>query len=328
MKKYFALFVVATLSLSALEEEELTWDENAPSAVEYNSSLQEALANKDWWGAIDFANIIAYNFPSSPFSYELPYLMGFAYCQVEQYELANKSLSAYLNHSASHSHFEEAVRMKFEIAQAFLHGKKKRLFGCHKLPAWLSAKEDALEIFDEVIATVPHSDMAAASLLGKAKIQTEFEDYKPAVETLAMLIRRFPKTDAAAEAYLEIAHVYFQQSQNSSLDLDILELAEVNLRKFKSAFPREARVLEAEKILSETDELFAANLLDTGQFFERTKKTSASIIYYNRVVAKYPDTKAAEAARKKLQVLQPVVMPIVIQEEPKEAGFDDEEVVQ
>ena len=306
-KVVVGIFLAAFCSLSALEEEELTWDEEsgASTAVAYNGYMQEALADKDWWAAIDFANILAYNFPSSPFSQELSYLIGYSYCQLGQYELANKSLSAYLNHSANHAHFEEAIRMKFEIAEAFMHGKKKRLFGSHKMPAWLSAKEDALEIYDEVIATVPHSDMATTSMLAKAKIQAEFGDYKPAVETLTMLIRRFPKTDAAAQAYLDIANVYFEQSKNSSLDLDILELAEVNVRKFKTAFPREPRIEEAEHTLAETNELFAANLFETGRFFERTKKKSASIIYYTRVLAKYPDTKAAVAAREKLHVLQP-----------------------
>jgi len=301
MGKIFLVFGVA-LSLFALEEEELTWEEDpsAATAVEYNGYLQEALADKDWWAAVDFANIIAYNFPSSPFSQELPYLIGYSYCQLGQYELANKSLSAYLNHSTNHAHFEEAIRMKFEIAEGFLHGKKKRLFGSPKMPAWLSAKENALEIYDEVIATVPHSEMAAISLLGKAKIQAEFEDYKPAIETLTTLIRRFPKTDVAAQAYLEIARVYFDQSQKKCLDLDILDLAEVNLRKFKGAFPRESRIEEAEKILLDTNELFAANLLETGNFFERTKKPAASMIYYTRVLAKYPNTKAAVVAREKL----------------------------
>jgi len=305
MKKIFALCLAATLSLSALEEEDLSWDEDSPSAIEYNNYLQEALADNDWWSAIDYANIIAYNFPSSPFAEELSYLVGYSYCQLGQYELANKSLSAYLNHSVNHSHFEDAIQMKFEMAEAFFHGKKKRLFGSHKMPAWLSAKEDAIEIYDEVIATVPHSDMAAISLLAKAKIQAEFEDYKPAVETLSTLIRRFPKTETAAEAYLEIARVYYQQSKKASLDLDILELAEVNLRKFKAAFPRESRIEEAAKILDETDELFANNLYETGRFFERTKKKAASMIYYNRVLAKYPDTKAAKAAKDRLDVLQP-----------------------
>lgn len=304
MKRYLLFALIAAFTLCALEEEELSWDAEAPSAIEFNNYLQDALAVKDWWNVIDYADLIAYNFPSSPFAQELPYFSGYAYFQLGQYELANQSLSAYLNHSASHSHFEEAIRMKFEIAEAFLHGKKKRLFGSHKMPAWLSAREDALEIYDEVIATVPHSDLAAKSLLGKAKIQAELEDFKPAVETLSLLIRRFPKHETAAEAYLQINQVYLQQCKATSLDLDILDLAAVNLRKFSLAFPREPRLEEAQKVYAETEELFAANLFETGQFFERTKKIAASIIYYNKVVAKYPSTKAAFAAQKKLDALQ------------------------
>ena len=51
-------------------------------------------------------------------------------------------------------------------------------------------------------------------------------------------------------------------------------------------------------------EIFAQNLFDTGRFFEKTKKVPASIIYYNKVIAKYPETEAAIAARLKLESLQ------------------------
>jgi outer membrane assembly lipoprotein YfiO len=164
----------------------------------------------------------------------------------------------------------------------------------------MSAKEDAIEIYEEVISTVPHTEMAAKSLLAKADIQTELEDYKLAVETLSQLIRRFPKDEAAAEAYLQINKVYFAQCNNTSLDLDLLDLASVNLRKFRLAFPREPRLEEAAKVFAQTEELFAENLYETGLFFERTKKPSASVIYYNKVVSKYPSTKAAMSAKEKL----------------------------
>ncbi len=146
MKKYLSLLLIASLPLFALEEEDLVWDSENTSAIEFNNALQNALANKDWWAAIDYADALAYNFPTTPFAQELPYFSGYSYFQLGQYELANKSLSAYLNHSTSHSHFEEAIRMKFEIAEGYLNGKKKRLFGSHKMPAWLPAKEDALEL--------------------------------------------------------------------------------------------------------------------------------------------------------------------------------------
>jgi outer membrane assembly lipoprotein YfiO len=303
MKKKLILLALFAMPLFALEEEDLVFDSEGPGATEYNNYLQEALADQDWWAVIDYADILAYHFPVSPFVQETAYLMGYAYFQMGQYEHANESLSAYLNHSSSHSHFEEAIQMKFEIAEAYHNGKRKRLFGSHKMPAWLPAKEDAIEIYDEVISTMPHSELAAKSLLAKADILAELEDYKPSIETLSQLIRRFPKDEAAAEAYLQINRVYLSQCKNTSLDLDLLDLANVNLRKFRLAFPREPKLEEAEKIFANTEELFAQNLYETGRFFERTNKPSASVIYYNKVVSKYPQTKAAASAKEKLDVL-------------------------
>ncbi len=305
MKKWLSLLLLAaTLPLLALEEQDLVWDDQSSTATEFNSYLQEALTDQDWWAVIDYADIIAYHFATSPFATEAPYFMGHAYYQLGQYELSNLTLNGYLSGAGSHAHFQEAIRMKFEIAQLFEQGTRKPLFGSHKMPNWLSAKEDAIQIYDEIIAAVPHSEMASKSLLGKASLQAQFEDYKPAVETLQTLIRRFPKQEDAAEGFLAIHRIYLEQCKNTSLDLDLLGLAELNLRKFRIAFPREPRLAQAEKILAETQELFAQNLFETGRFFERTNKTPASLLYYNKVIAKYPTTEAAEAARHKLDELQ------------------------
>ncbi len=172
------------------------------------------------------------------------------------------------------------------------------------MPAWVPAKEDSIQIYDEVIAALPHSEIAGKSLLSKARVQTYLEDYKPGIETLDLLIRRFPKNELAAEAYLEKNRILLRQCQGQDLDPDLLDLAEVNLRKFRLSFPREGRIAEAEKLLGEMEEIFAENLLDTGRFFEKTKKIPASIIYYTKVLAKYPNTEAASTARQKLESLQ------------------------
>ncbi len=301
MKKYILSLLVLASPLVA-QEQEIAWEQQTVTDV--NSYLQSAIAEKNWWAAIDFADIISHQFPTTPFAQETPFQAGLAYYQLGQFELANATLTSYLNSSTNHSHFEEAIQMKFEIAEAFKNGAKKPLFGFHKMPKWLPAQEDAVQIYDEVITSLPHSEFAVKSLLGKAIVQAELEDYKPAVETLHSLIRRFPKHEMAAQAFLEVNRIYLTQCKNTSLDLDVLDLAEVNLRKFKLAFPREPRIAEAEKIFFETQELFADNLLETGLFFQRTKKVPASIIYYNKVIAKYPKTKAADKAREKLEALQ------------------------
>lgn len=291
-------------ALRALEEHELTWEDLGPSVQEYNSALQDAIAAQDWWAVVDYATIISYNFATTPFAQEAPFIMGEAYFKLGQYEYSNDAFTAYLNHASSPKHFEEAIHYKFTIAEMFTNGTKKRLFGSPKFPAWVPAKEDSIQIYDEVIAALPHSEIAGKALLSKARVQTYLEDYKPGIETLDLLIRRFPKNELAAEAYLEKNRILLRQCQGQDLDPDLLDLAEVNLRKFRLSFPREGRIAEAEKLLGEMEEIFAENLLDTGRFFEKTKKIPASIIYYTKVLAKYPNTEAASTARQKLESLQ------------------------
>ena len=298
------LSVSALPGLTALEESELTWENFGPSVQEYNSALQDAIAAQDWWAVVDYASIISYNFPTTPFAQETSFTLGEAYFKLGQFELSNDAFTAYLNHTASPKHFEEAIQYKFTIAELFANGTKKRLFGSPKFPSWVPAKEDAVAIYDEVIAALPHTDMAGKALLGKARIQAYLEDYKPGIETLDLLIRRFPKTELAAEAYLEKNKTLLLQCKAQDLDPDVLDLADLNVRKFRLAFPRESRLAEAETILAQMQEIFANHLLDTGRFFEKTKKIPASILYYTKVLAKYPQTEAAQTARQKLETLQ------------------------
>ncbi len=302
MKRLFFGLLASVSLLAALEERELIWDEG-PSVQEVHSSMQKALAEGNWWAVIDCANIISYNFPTTPFAQEISYILGEAYYRLNLLEEANECFTAYLNHVRSPKHFEEAIEYKFNIAEHFASGTKKRLFSSPKMPAWVDAKEDSIPIFDEVIAAMPHSDFATKSLLAKARVQALFEDFKPSIETLDLLIRRFPKNELAAEAFLEKEKIFWMQCQGKNLDPDILDMAEVNLRKFRLAFPREGRLKEGEKIYSDMQEIFARNLFDTGYFFEKTKKIPASLIYYKKVIAKYPKTEAAVEAVEKLGML-------------------------
>lgn len=304
MRKYILYSLAFIFSLAALEEQELFWGDEGPSVLEFNGFLQEAIKDGDWWAAIDYAEVISYHFPQSPFAQETAFLIGEAYYNLGQLELANERFTVYLNHSASPKHFEEAIHYKFNIAESFRNGVKKPLFGSHKLPKIVSGEEDALQIYDEVISGLPHDDIAAKALLGKAEIQSRFEDYKPSLETLDLLIRRFPKHDLAAQGFVEKSHTYLTQCRDRSLDPALLDLADVNLRKFRLAFPREARIAEAEHDFAEMQEIFAEHLMETGRFFQKTKKVPASIIYYSKVLSSYPDTKAAVEAKAKLETLQ------------------------
>ncbi len=275
------------------------------SVHEHFSAALEAYQKKRWNELVKQATIVKKNFPTSPFAQEAIYYLGVGYFHKKEYEQANEELTAYLKKQSTPKHFEEAIELKFAIAEKFEKGAKKHVMGMKTLPKWIPAFEEALAIYDEVIIALPHHDLGAKALYGKARLLMKDDDYKTSIETFQTLIRRFPKHALAVESYLGIAEVYLHECKNEYPDPDFLDLAEINLRKFKMDFAQDERIAKAEKIFADMQEVYAANLNDTAQFFERTKKPHAAIIYYTKIATNYPNSSFAEIARKRLDALQP-----------------------
>src|SRR5205823_9657579 len=85
MRKTIFFFLSSILPLMALEVEELTWEnQDGPSAQEYNSALQQAIANKNWWNVIDYADIVSYHFATSPFAQDTAFVIGEAYLNLNR----------------------------------------------------------------------------------------------------------------------------------------------------------------------------------------------------------------------------------------------------
>lgn len=297
LKKTTYLFVFLLCSLLPLRA-----DEKA-SVQEYFGAMVTSSQNEEWKASIENAEAILAKFKDTPFAVDAWYYLGISHYHLGDYDLANRKLSQYLKESASPKFFEEALYFKFLVAEKFRDGAKKHMIQWEKSPSILPAREDAVVIYDEVINTLPFHELAAKSLFGKAKLQTYFDEYRQAVETLNLLIRRFPKHELAVEGFLEIASIYQKQSKKQQ-DPNLLDSAEVNLRRFKQAFPGEGRVEEAKKILDGMKEIFAESLYEIGRFYERTHKNSAAVIYYTKLMAKFPDTKSAKSSQKRLEKMK------------------------
>ncbi len=275
------------------------------SVQDHHSLLLEAVQEENHQEVIRQATIIIKNFPDTPFHQESFYFMGSAYFGLQDYDIANQHLSTYLRKQTALQHFRDAIELKFQIAEKFRHGSKKHIGGVELLPKWMPAKDIALKIYDEVISALPNDDLAAKALYGKGVIQCEDEEFTASVETYQTLIRRFPKHPLAPDAYVEITRVYLIQSQEKYPDADYLDLASINLRKFRQDFPMDLRVEEAEKIFGSMQEVFAESFYEIAQFYERAKKPHASILYYSKIIKSFPNTKSAELSKKRLNVLRP-----------------------
>jgi outer membrane protein assembly factor BamD (BamD/ComL family) len=274
------------------------------SVQEHFSAAMDAYEKENWEELIHQMTILVKNFSTTAFAQEADFYLGVAHFHRNDLELANKQLSAYLKKQVRPKHFDETIEYKFAIAEKFHGGAKKHLMGWEKLPQWLPAQDEALAIYDEVVMALPHHDLAARALFGKAKLLFAANIFRQSVDAYQTLIRRFPKHALAPESYLGIASVYLAECQAEYPDPDFLDLAQINLRKFRQDFPGEERIALGEKMLLDMQEIYAENLYETGRFFERTKKPKASAIYYNKIINKYPETKVAALSKRRLGLLK------------------------
>lgn len=274
------------------------------TAYDYYHDILNAYQTEDWKGLIGIAKALHASYDESPFNAEAYYYKGVAYYQLGDYDLANHAFSEYLRNETTPKFFEDAIEYKFQIAEKFYEGARRHFLGFEKLPKIIPARDEALEIYEEIITTLPRHDLTARSLYKKGCLLYEFNDYKESVESFQVLIRRFPRHYLAPEGFLGIQKVYLKQAQQEFPDPDILELAAINLQKFKEGFPGEGRLEDAAKMLSQMEDCFAEELFDTGFFYEKTHKLDAAAIYYTNLIAQYPHSTYAQKAQRHLEKIE------------------------
>lgn len=270
----------------------------------YYSNITKAANNNDWWDVIYFSKLLIKQYPKNAYSLDVSYYLGKAYFNVGEYPFADSHFSKYLSTQFSPKYYEEAIRHKFNIAKKYYDGFRKRLFNSRKMPKVMTAKEDALRIFEEVLSALPNDSIAIDSLFYKAKIHFLLRDFKESIESFHLLIRKYPMHELAIESYIQIGKVYLNQADPKHQDPTLLDLARINLDKFKNSFPKEERINETEKDYIDLQEVYAKGLYEIGQFYERTKKKDSSKLYYRKVMASYPQSPSAQLSEKRLNKLR------------------------
>jgi len=266
-----------------------------------------AIEECDWDEAITQFGSVCYTYPDTRIAKEAYYYLGMSYYYREEYEFANQEFSNYIKCHPNPDKLNEAVCFKFHCAEAFRLGAKRHLLGVKQMPRWVDARENALEIYSEIINVFPCHETAPYALFSKGALLWKIQDYRCSVDAFQMLIRRFPKHDMAPEAYIAISRLYMEQAIIESQNTDILQLAELNFEKFKKDFPGEERIEGVAHNVRYVKEASALGLMATGSFYHRKKNYSAAQLYYRMAVNKFPDTDVARQCEGRLREMGVVV---------------------
>jgi outer membrane protein assembly factor BamD (BamD/ComL family) len=308
MKYFLFLFIIAASSLSAAyiikDGSFINTKDMATLPVEEHYHLgMKAIEEKNWQEALHHFRVVTINFPLSSWANEAFYFLGVSYYHNEDYELADRNISLYLRENQNPKYFEECFQYKLAIANAFANGARKHLFGLEKMPQWFGAEDLALAIYDEIISSLPHHELAAKALLAKASFLIQMAELSSGIETYQSLIKKFPRSEFAAIAYASIGEAFCKLAELDTNNPDILPLAEINARRFSQDFPKAESILALQNQILEIKELLANALLETGRFYERKGQPKASVLYYHTVCVQYPDTKAAGFSKERLKQL-------------------------
>ena len=298
MRKFFSFLILFSFANQTIAAQEVR------SLQARYDAMVSFYHEESWDKVIEEGKQILEEFYDANLGIESNFYLGIAYFHTEDFDFSNRYLSKYLKDSSSAGFFEKALTYKFLIAENFRLGAKKHLAGWEKTPKWLSALDDAIEIYDEIISAYPYDKLGVKALYGKGIIYKKNKNYSKSLEAFQCILQRFPADELAIESYLEIGDIYVKRCEEEHLDPDWLELAEMNLKRFQEAFPGEKRIVEAKTGILQVKESFARDLFETGRFYERTKKPQAAEIYYAKILSQFSDTHTATKAKARLEELQ------------------------
>lgn len=215
---------------------------------------------------------------------------------------ALESLDTYLNQQAPR-YYMEAMELKLLVGESFAQGRKGPVFGIKGAPRIFQHRERGLQICEEVASALPNHKLGARALMGQHHALRSISQFREASEVLHRLIRKFPREPIAQEAYVQLAAMYWDQSLTHFHDPNLLDSAELNLQKFRRAFPGSPRLTEVEALVEQLHERFAQGYLETAKFYKRIKRPKAAAVYYAGIVKQYPDSTVANSAMRSLRKL-------------------------
>jgi outer membrane protein assembly factor BamD len=195
--------------------------------------------------------------------------------------------------------FYPALQKQYEIADAYLNGYKRRLFGMRILPA----EDEAIEMLYRIQQRSPGSDLAEKALLRTADYYYNSAQFDFSADAYAAFVRGYPRSPSVPRARLRQAFSSLAQFRGLRFDPTPIIDARAQLLDIEKDYPQLADDENVPSVIEQIDSAFAGKLLVTADFYERTGAPKAAVYFYRFLINTYGSSPEAEKARQRLAVL-------------------------
>lgn len=189
-----------------------------------------------------------------------------------------------------------AMERIYGVATAFLQGQKRSFLKILRLPAF----DDGVELMTQLADRAGNAPIGLRALTTLAENQEKRKKMLDAYHTWAEIADKWPTGETGRNALLRMAQALHAAYGGTEYDASVLQSAKTYYEDFTTRYPTAAQDLEIRQTLDLIKEQLAYKEYMMGFYYERTGKPEAAAMYYQRVMADWPGSKAYEMAQARL----------------------------
>jgi len=192
-------------------------------------------------------------------------------------------------------HYDDAIEKQYEIGDRYFERGQKKID--QRWTLWKKRPlKRAVEVYSMVIENQPFTANAAKAQYQVGLCRYTTENYLEAAFDYRRVIEDYPGSDWVDEASYGLAMCYYDMSLPPDYDQTPSQLTIDAINSFGNRYPDDERLAGLREKQSEMQERIAQQQLLTAKFYEKRRKFGSAKIYYEVLVAKYPDSEAAQVA--------------------------------
>ncbi|MBI3192511.1 MAG: outer membrane protein assembly factor BamD, partial [Pedosphaera parvula] len=200
------------------------------------------------------------------------------------------------------TNYDEVLNRQYIIANRYLAGQWFKLWGY--IP-FFPSMDKTVTMYEKLIKNGPYSEVAPQAQLNIGAAREKQKDFPLAVKAYEKAADRYyEQKDVSAAARFKQGMAFNRQARKAEYDQGAASQAIDTFTAFIALFPEDARVDEARKIIDSLRLEQARGSFSIARFYEKSKRWDGALVYYNDVVNKAPESKFAQEAKKRIEVLK------------------------
>lgn len=198
--------------------------------------------------------------------------------------------------------YDKVARQQYLIANQFLAGKWFKLWGLIPYPP---SMERVAGMYESIVKNGPFSEVAPEAQLKVGEARVKQKNYPEAVKAYETAADRYnDDKKIAADGLFRAGMAYNLQTDKADYDQSQAVNAIDTLADFVALYPDDPRVPEAEAVIASLRNERAHASYLVAKFYEKRRRWSGALIYYNEVIVLGAESPYADEARERIESIK------------------------